>query len=117
MAVETVVGEDPAQVWMSGEQDSIEIVSFALEPVSAGIDRRRRRYCFFFPDGNLDPDAVILARRKQVVDDIEAPLPARPVDTADIGQIDELTPRCWLTQISQSCSAVSSQKGNSLSRS
>src|SRR3954447_2595231 len=33
MTLETVVGEDAAHVGMAGEQDAIEIVGFALEPL------------------------------------------------------------------------------------
>ena len=38
MALEAVVGEDAAQVRMAGEQDAVEIVGLAFEPVGAGID-------------------------------------------------------------------------------
>jgi hypothetical protein len=36
MAFETVIGQDAAQVRMAGEQDAIQIIGFALEPVGAG---------------------------------------------------------------------------------
>ena len=36
MALEAVVGEDAAQIGMAGEQDAVEIVGLALEPVGAG---------------------------------------------------------------------------------
>jgi hypothetical protein len=38
MAFKAVIGEDPAQIRMAGEQDAIQIVGFALEPVGARID-------------------------------------------------------------------------------
>ena len=40
MALEAVVGEDAAQVGMAGEQDAVEVVGLALEPVGAGKHRR-----------------------------------------------------------------------------
>ena len=35
MAVEAVVGEDAAQVRVAGEEDAVEVVGLALEPVGA----------------------------------------------------------------------------------
>ena len=36
MPVEAVIGENAAQVRMPGEQDAVEVVGLALEPVGAG---------------------------------------------------------------------------------
>jgi hypothetical protein len=33
MALETVVGQNAAQIRMAGEQDAVKIIGFALEPV------------------------------------------------------------------------------------
>src|SRR5262249_19339048 len=38
VALESIVGEQPAHVRMAGEEHAVEIVGFALEPVGAGED-------------------------------------------------------------------------------
>src|SRR5262249_30868038 len=90
MALESVVGEEPPHVGMAGEQDAVEVVGLAFEPVGAGknVDDRgyRRRLVGF----ELYPDAPVLLRRKQVIDDIEASLTARPVDRRHIDDAQEL---------------------------
>ena len=44
VAFKAVVGEDAAKVRMTGEQDAVEIVGFALEPVGARKHRGDRRH-------------------------------------------------------------------------
>ncbi len=78
---------------MAGEQDAVEVVGLALEPVGAGKDRRDRRHRRLLVGHHLDADARVLARAEQVVDDVEALLAARPVDAADVGEVDEGEPR------------------------
>ena len=76
--LEAVVGEDAAQVRVAGEQDAVEVVGLALEPVGAGknIDERRApasssSVC------DLHADAPVVLGRQQVVDDVEALLARR----------------------------------------
>ena len=78
MALEAVVGEDAAQVRVAGEQDAVEVVGLALEPVRAPGTRRSI-------DGTgvassvstLTRMRLVLVRRQQVVDDVEALLARR----------------------------------------
>ena len=39
---------------------------------------------------DLDPDAVVLGRRQQMIDHVEAPLARRPVDRGDVDEAEEL---------------------------
>ncbi|EGE55703.1 hypothetical protein RHECNPAF_8900119 [Rhizobium etli CNPAF512] len=89
MAFEAIVGQDAAQIRMAGEENAVHVPRFAFEPVSTRIDGASGRNGRIFVGCDLDADAQILLRRQQVIDDIEAQLALRPVDTANIDQVDE----------------------------
>ena len=79
---------------MAGEEDAVEVVGLALEPVGArenAGDRRHRRR----PrrSSTLTRMRDVLARAEQVIDDVEALLALRPVDAADVDEVDEGEPR------------------------
>ena len=77
---------------MAGEENSVEIVGLALEPVGAGKhagDRGHRRVLVGL---DLDAYAQIPLRRQQVHDDVEALSARRPVHAAKIDDVDELRP-------------------------
>ena len=93
MPLETVIGEDAAQVRVAGEQDAVHVVGFALEPVGAREDRTGRGDGFPFGNGRLDADALVLARRQKVVHHVEARGTPRPVHTAAVDIGDELALR------------------------
>src|SRR6185437_3875824 len=59
MALETVIGEDAAQVGVIGEIDAIEIPSLALEPAGGAEETRDRRHRARLIDHRLDADALI----------------------------------------------------------
>ena len=60
IALEAVVGEDAAQVGVAGEQDAVEVVGLALEPVGAGKDRRDRGHRRRLVGHHLHADAHVL---------------------------------------------------------
>ena len=93
MAVEAVIGQQPPHVRMAGEHDAVEIVGFALEPVGAGkhLDDRSDRRRLVGLD--FHPDAHIVLGRKQMIDDVEAPFAARPVDRGHVDDIPEQAAR------------------------
>src|SRR5262245_28776190 len=90
MTLEPVVGEEPTHVRVPGKEHPIEIVSLALEPVGAGKnadDRGDRRRLV---DLGLHPHAQVLLGREEMIDDVEAPLAARPVHRGDVDDAPEL---------------------------
>src|SRR3954452_1558375 len=90
MALEAVVGEQPAHVRMAGEDDTVEIVGLALEPVGAGKDADDGSDRRLLVDLELHPDAQVQLGREQMVDDVEAALAPGPVDRRDVEQAQEL---------------------------
>ena len=90
MALEAVIGEQPAHIRMAGEDDPVEIVGLALEPVGAGKDVDDRGDRRLLIDLELHPDAQVLLGREQMIDNVEAPLAPRPVDRRDVEQAHEL---------------------------
>src|SRR5690606_16369512 len=62
MPLETVVGEDAAQVRMPGEEDTVEVVGLALEPVGAREYAGDRRNRGILVGCHPDADALVLAR-------------------------------------------------------
>ena len=90
VTLEAVIGEDAAQVRVAGEQDPVEVVGLALEPVGGRehVDHGGHRRHLVGLD--LDADARVPARRQEVVDDVEPLLAAGIVDPAEIDEADEL---------------------------
>src|SRR5215471_6784040 len=75
---------------MAGEQNPVEIVGLALEPIRARIDLYNRRYWRVLVRFDLDPDAAIEPGRKQMVNHIETPVAAWPIDRGYIDKAPEL---------------------------
>src|SRR5262245_53475502 len=90
MAFESVIREQPAHVRMPGEDDAVEVVGLALEPISGGKDADDRGNRCRLVDLGLDANAQVLLGREQMVDDVEALFAARPVDRGDVDQAPEL---------------------------
>src|SRR4051812_3567841 len=59
MALEAVIGEQPAHVRMAGEDDAVQVVSLALEPVGAGKDADDGSNRRLLVDLELHPDAQV----------------------------------------------------------
>ena len=89
MAVEAVIGEQAAHVGMAGEEDAVEVVGLALEPVGAGKNADARGHRRRLVGLDLHADAEIMLRRKQMIDDVEALLAARPIDRRDVDDAPE----------------------------
>ena len=100
MPLEAVVGQDPAQVRMTGEQDAVEIVGLALVPVGGGEDRDQRRHGGAVVGHGLHPDPPIVARRQEMDHDIEPHLTLRVVDAAEVDEVDEQAGRV-VAEVSQ----------------
>src|SRR5260370_21103950 len=90
MTLNAVVGQQPAHIRMAGKEHTVEVVGFALVPVGTGedADDRGDRRCLIGLD--LHAESQILLGRQEMVDDIEAPVAARPVYCCDIDKAPEL---------------------------
>src|SRR5579862_6270072 len=72
---------DAAQIRMALEADAEEIEDFALVIVGAGPDRGDGfNGGIFFPDPGLQPDALLILVRNDVVAELEAWVRGKPVD-------------------------------------
>src|SRR5262249_59415923 len=90
VALEAVIGQQPAHVRMAGKEHAVEVVSFGLEPVGAGEHADDGRHRRRLVDLDLNPDALVLLGREEMIDDVEAPLAPRPVDRGDVDDAPEL---------------------------
>src|ERR1041384_7313648 len=93
MTLETVVGEDAAQVGMVGEPHAIEVVGLALEPAGRAEQGRGRRHRRGLVSRDLDADALVVLEAEQIVDDVEALLALGPIDAADVDELLEQAAR------------------------
>ena len=71
---------------MPGEDDAVEVVGLALEPIGGGKDADDRGNRRRLVDLGLDADAQVLFGREQMIDNVEAMLASRPVDRRDVEQ-------------------------------
>src|SRR5229473_200952 len=74
----------------SGER-KILAQRIAFEAVGAGKDFDDRRHRGALVHFNLDPDALVLLGREEMIDHVEAALTPRPIDRGDIDNAPELT--------------------------
>src|ERR1700761_5286615 len=75
MPFETVIGQDPAQIGIVGEEHAEHVPDFALEPAGRAEDRHDGGYRRVLVGRAFDPDAAIELEADQVIDDLE---PLRP---------------------------------------
>src|SRR5260370_18368445 len=90
MAVEPVVGHQPAHVRMTGKEHAVEIVGFALEPVRARKYPDDRRNGCRLVAFHLHADGQVLLGRQGMINDVEAALAAGPFDRRDVNEAPEL---------------------------
>jgi len=97
MTLERWMAEDPLQVRVALEADAEHVVRLALKPVRRlphAVDGRHQGVVL--PHRHLEPDAVTVRDRVEVVDDLEALFAAGIVDAADVGQELEVERRVVL---------------------
>ena len=90
MPLETVIGEDAAQIGVAGKQDAVQVPGLPLPPTGGREDPGRRGHGCRLIGAQLDPDTLVLAQAQEMIDHLEAPLAARIIDAADIDQLAEL---------------------------
>src|SRR3989338_4241544 len=70
IAGEAIIGQDAAQVWMSGKHNAVKVEGFALIPVCAWPDVRygfqHREVVFLGKDAH--PQARVMRHRQEVID-------------------------------------------------
>ncbi len=66
------VRQDAAKVRVTGERHAVHVPRFALEPVEALENRKRRIDRLVFPDANLQSHAFVVCERIQLVNQIES---------------------------------------------
>jgi len=71
---------------MPREQNAVHVECFPLEPIRAGKDLHDRQRDLVFAQGRLNPNALVLAHRQQVIHDIKPALAARIVDGSNINE-------------------------------
>ena len=94
MALEAVIGEEAPEIGMAREQDAVEVVGLALEPVGApgtAPTMLGTGVCGVGLDAHAD--AVVQPRAQQVIDDVEALLAVGIVDAANVDQAAEAAER------------------------
>lgn len=89
VAVETVVGHDATKVGMSNEEDTEQVVDLALVPVGTVVQTANRGHGGGLVGVGLDADASVVANGKHVVDNLEALVAGRVVDSGDVADLGE----------------------------
>src|SRR6516225_2868010 len=89
MALEAVIGEDPPHVGMPGEHHAVKIVSLALIPIGIGKYFDDRRHGRRLVGLDFDSNARVMLGRQQMIDDVEPPLAAWPVDGSNVDKAPE----------------------------
>jgi len=86
VALETVVCEDPSEVRVSREEDSIKIPGLSFVPVGTPVDRSGTRYGRHLIRIGFDPDPTLILYAQKVINDLEPLLSGRIIDTIDRDQ-------------------------------
>src|SRR3974377_11808 len=98
MPLESIVCENAPEIRVTGEQHAVEVVGLAFVPVSAVIDFDQRRHLRRFVGRYFYADALVKARRQEMVDDVEALLATGPVHRGDVDERNELAGRIGLQE-------------------
>ena len=87
MAAEAVIGEDPAQIRMTGEDHAVHVEHLALQPAGDRIDAGHGRHRLLLVGGDADAQAMVLRHGQQVIDHLEALGPLGIVDPGNLHQL------------------------------
>lgn len=90
VALEAVIGHDAAEVRVAGEEDTEKIVDFALVPIGTPVESCDAGDRGRLISVGLDANAGVVADAKEVVDDLEALVPRRVVDSRDGRDLSKL---------------------------
>ena len=90
VAVETVVGHDATKIGVSDEEDSEQVVDLTLVPVGTIVKTANRRDGGGLVGVGLDTDTGVVTDREHVVNDLEALVAGRIIDSGDVADLGEL---------------------------
>src|SRR5262245_18751206 len=90
VTLKAVVGEDATQIRVAGKQDAVHVVGLPLVPIGGREQVDHAWHGCVYVRLALDPKALILARREQMIDHIEALRAFGIVDAANVDQLLEL---------------------------
>src|SRR5262249_8974856 len=93
MPLETVIGQDAAQVRVIGEVDPEPVPGLALPPAGTAEEAHDGGHRLLLVGLELQPDALVEAHAEEVIDDLEAQLSVGIVDAANVAQDREVAVR------------------------
>lgn len=89
VAVETVVGHDATEIGVSNEEDTEQVVDLTLVPVGTVVETAKRRDRSSLVGVGLDANTGVVADGKHVVDNLEALVAGRVVDSGNVADLGE----------------------------
>jgi hypothetical protein len=89
VSVEAVVGHDAPQIGVADEEDTEHVVDLTLVPVGTVVEACDGGYGRGLVGVGLDADARVVADGEHVVDDLEALVAGRVVDSGDVADLCE----------------------------
>ena len=89
VAVETVVSHDAAEIGVSNEEDTEQVVNLTLVPVGTVVEAAKRRDGSSLVGVGLDANTGVVADGKHVVDNLETLVAGRVIDSGDVADLGE----------------------------
>jgi hypothetical protein len=89
VSVEAVVGHDAPQIGVADEEDTEHVVDLTLVPVGTVVEACDGGYGRGLVGVGLDANARVVADGEHVVDDLEALVAGRVVDSGDVADLCE----------------------------
>lgn len=90
VTLESVIGQNAAQVGVVGEEDTVHVPDFTFIPIGRLVHFAGGIQWSKFICVGLDTNARVVAQRQQIVDNLEAVLAARYIHASYVHQVGEL---------------------------
>jgi hypothetical protein len=84
VTVKAVISQDASKIRVADEEDAEQVIHFALVPIGTVVQIAYRRDRCRLVGVSLDPDAGVVADRKQVVYNLESLVSRRIIDCGDV---------------------------------
>jgi hypothetical protein len=89
VAVEAVIGHDATKIGVANKEDTEQVVDLTLVPVGTIVETAKRRYGSGLVGVGLDTDTGVVADGEHVVDNLEALVAGRVIDSGDVADLGE----------------------------